>query len=59
MTSPEKNVTEHADETAAESIRVDDCDLAWLPMLAMDCRDAISERIYIGKAVLKERFFTE
>ena len=59
MPCPVNNATECDGETAPESIRVDDSNLAWLPMLAMDCRDAISERIYIGKAVLKERFFTE
>ena len=34
-------------------------DLSQLPVVSVDCRDVLSERIHIGKAVLKGMFFAE
>jgi len=46
-------------EINAEIPDLSDYNLAHLPAVTMPCRDVISERIYVGKAVLKSMFFND
>ena len=41
-------------ENEAEPPDLSDFDLAHLPMFSVDSRDALTQTVYVGKAVMKE-----
>ena len=50
---------ENRNEDSPETPDLTNYDLAWLPMVSIPSRDVITERIYVGKATLKEMFFED
>jgi len=56
---PEESDSEISDKTITRTPDLSDYDLAWLPVVSISSPDVITERIYVGKTVLKEMFFND
>ena len=60
---PEENAAEtsgeNRNEDSPETPDLAGYDLVWLPVVSIPSRDVITERIYVGKATLKEMFFDD